>query len=226
MKSESFKLVLASGSPRRAFLLKECGFEFEIRPTNASEDFDPEMEVAEIPKMLAATKAEAALKTLKQNELVLTSDTVVIFENEILNKPANESEAIDMLTRLSGQTHKVITAVCLANTFGSEFVEEISWVTFYDLKEDDIKNYVENFRPFDKAGSYGAQECLPDNYNPCSGHERIFLHRIGKPDLILKSKPATHTTPPMVAIKEIAGSYFNVMGLPIAQLYDKLKSIL
>lgn len=226
MKSESFSLILASNSPRRAFLLRECGFRFEVRPTNASEDFDPEMEVAEVPKMLAATKAKAAIKNLKKHELVLTSDTVVIFENEILNKPGTKDEAIEMLTRLSGQTHKVITAVCLANTFSSEFLEETSWVTFYELKHEDIKNYVTNFKPFDKAGAYGAQECLPENYNPLSGHERIFLHRIGKPDLVIKSRPEVQSVSPMIAIKEIAGSYFNVMGLPIAQVYDKLKSIL
>jgi septum formation protein len=226
MNTESISLILASNSPRRAFLLKECGFEFKVRPTNTNEDFDPEMDVAEIPKMLAAKKAETALKSLKDNELVLTSDTVVIFDDEILNKPNDEQEAVHMLNRLSGQTHKVITAVCLANTFSSEFIEETSWVTFFDLDKVDIKNYVNQFKPFDKAGAYGAQECLPDGYNPCSGHERVFLNRIGNPDLLSKSKSPDKGASPMVAIKEIAGSYFNVMGLPIAHLYDRLRAII
>lgn len=224
--TETRSLILASNSPRRAFLLKECGFEFEIRPTHASEDFDPEMDVAQVPALLATKKAEAALATLKQNELVLTADTVVIFENEILNKPQDEQEAIQMLSTLSGNTHKVITAVCLATTTGHELLEETSWVTFFDLKEADILNYVRDFKPFDKAGAYGAQECLPENYNPCSGFERHFLQTVNKPDLWVKSQPTPNGSLPMLAIQEIAGSYFNVMGLPIAQLYDMLKTAL
>lgn len=219
-------LILASNSPRRAFLLKECGFEFELRPTHADEDFDPDMQATEVPKLLAHKKAEAAIPNLKSNEIVLTADTVVIFDNEILNKPANEVEAVKMLQRLSGHTHKVITAVCLASNTFMEFIEETSWVTFFDLNETEIKNYVSQYKPFDKAGAYGAQECLPSEYNPCSGHERSFIERIGNRELLMKSKshPTAHN--PFPAIKEIAGSYFNVMGLPIASLYYRLKAIL
>ena len=218
-------LILASSSPRRAFLLKECDFEFHVRPTHAAEDFDPETPVNEVPATLATRKAETLIRSIRENELILTADTVVIFENEILNKPKEKPEAIAMLKRLSGNTHKVITAVCLTNKYGSELLEETSWVTFYELSDSAIKDYVENFKPFDKAGAYGAQECLPENYNPCSGHEREFLKRIGKPDLLNQSKPKQNKTP-LIAIREIAGSYFNVMGLPIAHLYDKLKGLL
>ena len=157
------QLVLASGSPRRAFLLKECGFDFTVQPTNASEDFDDDMNVNEVPAFLAGKKAEAAFKTIQPNQLVLTSDTVVIFENKILNKPESSMQAIEMLTKLSGNTHKVITAVCLLTKDGIETIEENSWVTFLDLKRADIERYVEHFNPLDKAGAYGAQECLPDN---------------------------------------------------------------
>ena len=224
--SKSNSLILASNSPRRAFLLKECGFEFESRPTHADEDFDTDVEIKDVPKLLATRKAEAAIAHLKDSEIVLTADTVVIFDNEILNKPSNELEAIEMLKRLSGQTHQVITAVCLANKARKEIIEEVSWVTFFELRETEIKNYVMHYQPFDKAGAYGAQECLPDNYNPCSGYERIFLDRLGNPELLLKSKSNLTLHNPLVAINEIAGSYFNVMGLPIAHLYDKLKSVL
>jgi septum formation protein len=219
------QLVLASGSPRRAFLLKECGFEFTVQPTNASEDFDEDMNLNEVPAFLAGKKAEAAYKKIKDNELVLTADTVVIFENEILNKPQTTAEAVSMLTKLSDNTHKVITAVCLTTTNGFETIEETSWVTFRELKQSDINRYVEHFKPMDKAGAYGAQECLPENYIPLSGYERDFLKRINKPDLLSKSKPM-YTVEPLVAIDEIAGSYFNVMGLPIAKLYDTLRAAL
>jgi septum formation protein len=215
------QLVLASGSPRRAFLLTECGFDCIVQPTNASEDFDADMNVNEVPAFLAGKKAEAAFKNIQENQLILTADTVVIFENEILNKPESDAEAIQMLTRLSGNTHKVITAVCLTTKYGLETIEEISWVTFRHLNQTDIQRYVKHFKPMDKAGAYGAQECLPDNYIPLSGYERDFLKRIDKPDLLSKSKPA-YSVEPLVAIEEIAGSYFNVMGLPIAKLYDKL----
>jgi septum formation protein len=218
-------LILASGSPRRAFLLKECGFELTVNPTNASEDFDADMNVAEVPAFLAQRKAEAAYKIIQPNQLILTADTIVIFDNEILNKPESAKQAIEMLTRLSGNTHKVITAVCLTTQDGMELIEENSWVTFRDLKREDIERYVEHFKPLDKAGAYGAQECLPDNYNPCSGYERDFLNRINKPDMLVKSKPA-YSVEPLVAIEEIAGSYFNVMGLPIARLYDKIREAL
>jgi septum formation protein len=127
-----------------------------------------------------------------------------------------------MLQTLSGNTHKVITAVCLATINGIETIEETSWVTFFDLQIDDIKNYVHRFKPMDKAGAYGAQECLPENYNPCSGKELLFLNRINGLDILQKSKPIANLAPPLVAIQEIAGSYFNVMGLPIARLYDKI----
>ena len=215
-------LILASGSPRRAFLLKECGFEFTVKPTNASEDFDDDMDVMLVPAYLASKKAEAAYQSIQPNQLVLTSDTVVIFENQILNKPESPKQAIDMLTMLSGNTHKVITAVCLITQDGMETMEENSWVTFRDLKRDDIERYVEHFKPFDKAGAYGAQDCLPENYSPLSGYERDFLNRINKPDLLIKSK-SEYPVAPLVAIEEIAGSYFNVMGLPIAKLYDTLR---
>lgn len=224
--AQTKSLILASNSPRRAFLLKECGFEFEIRPTHAVEDFDPEMDITQVPAFLAAKKAEAALPLLKSNEILLTADTVVIFDKEIINKPQDEQDAIGMLKKLSANTHKVITAVYIVTPVGEELVEETSWVTFRSLAEADIVNYVKNFKPLDKAGSYGAQECLPENYNPCSGYERNFLKRIGREDLLVKSKPNESATTPLVAIQEIAGSYFNVMGLPIAHLYDKLKSSL
>ena len=184
------------------------------------------MDVAEVPIYLAIKKAEAAISSIQPNQLFLTADTVVIFADQILNKPQSEMQAIEMLQILSGNTHKVITAVCIATKDKIETVEEISWVTFHDLKLNDIKNYVHHFKPMDKAGAYGAQECLPENYNPCSGYERDFLERINNPSMLERSKPQEYPAKPLIAIKEIAGSYFNVMGLPIARLYDKIQAML
>jgi septum formation protein len=215
-------LVLASNSPRRAFLLRECGFDFAIQPTHTAEEFDLEMEVESVPLFLARKKAEAANTSVQANQLIITADTLVIFDGKILNKPQSHQEAVGMLQTLSGQTHKVITGVCLQTKQAIVELEETSWVTFHDLKLDDINNYVLNFKPMDKAGAYGAQECLPAHYNPCSGHEREFLERIKNPSILEKSKPHSTSIQPLVAIKEIAGSYFNVMGLPIAKLYDKI----
>jgi septum formation protein len=214
--------VLASNSPRRTFLLRECGFHFRVLPTHASEEFDPAMKAELVPSFLARKKAEAALQSIQTSQLIVTADTVVIFNGEILNKPQSEAEAIEMLSKLSGQTHKVITGVCLANSSEIEVMEEISQVTFNPLSLSDIKNYVAQFKPMDKAGAYGAQECLPPNYDPCSDDERNFLARIGNHSIIEKSKPEHSPAKPIVAIKQITGSYFNVMGLPIATLYPKI----
>lgn len=217
--------VLASGSPRRSFLLKECGFHFVVHPTHASEEFEEDMEVELVPEFLAIKKAKAAVQLANVDQLILTADTVVIFNNAILNKPQNTQEAIQMLSLLSGNTHKVITAVCLATRSTLETIEEISWVTFHDLDLIDIEKYVQQFKPLDKAGAYGAQECLPETYDPCSGQERAFLQRIKNATILEKSKPDPSTAKPLTAIKEIAGSYFNVMGLPIAKIYDRLLAL-
>jgi septum formation protein len=221
--SNSF--VLASGSPRRAFLLKECGFQFIVQPTDAPEDFEDDMEVELVPAFLATKKAEAALLSAKSDQLILTADTIVIFNGAILNKPQSTHEAIEMLSLLSGNTHKVITAVCLATQSRMETIEETSWVTFRDLDMADIEKYVHQFKPMDKAGAYGAQECLPENYDPLSGHEKAFLQRIKNTTILQKSKPEPGALRPMIAIQEIAGSYFNVMGLPIAKIYDRLLAL-
>ena len=218
-------LVLASGSPRRAFLLKECGFQFSVKPTHAPEDFDEDMEVEVVPAFLATKKAQEAILSAKPDELILTADTVVIFNGTILNKPQSVQEAVQMLGLLSGNTHKVITAVCLATPSNLETIEETSWVTFHDLRTADIEKYVHQYKPMDKAGAYGAQECLPENYDPCSGHERAFLQRLKNTTILQKSKPDPSDERPLIAIKEIAGSYFNVMGLPIVKIYDKLVAL-
>ena len=151
--------------------------------------------------------------------MVLTADTIVILNGRILNKPENESEASEMLSKLSGQTHQVVTAYCMADAGNLEVREEISLVTFNQLNEEDILRYVQNFKPLDKAGAYGAQECLPDDYNPCSEEEKAFINSLSLQDIIAESKPPKLPAEPLIAIQKISGSYFNVMGLPIHKVY-------
>lgn len=217
------KLVLASGSPRRAYLLKACGLDFVVRPTDAPEDFPSELPASKVPAMLSERKARTALETLRPNELVLTADTIVILDGSILNKPGSEAEAIDMLLRLSGKTHTVLTACCLANIERLEVREEVSQVTFNQLSDKEILRYVQNFKPLDKAGAYGAQECLAKEYNPCSDEEISFINALNLKKIIEESKPVLLPAEPLIAIKKISGSYFNVMGLPIHNVYPWVK---
>lgn len=190
------------------------------------EDFHREIPAEKVPRYLAQIKAEASRVENPGADLIVTADTVVILDNEILNKPADETEAIGMLTRLSGRTHEVITAVGLSTISSLDFIECRSEVSFRVLNKSEIESYVKNFRPLDKAGAYGAQECLPEGYDPCSREEKEFLVRIGKLALLEESKPNYAINKPIVAIEKIKGSYFNVMGLPIHLLQDPLIRIL
>ena len=214
-----YPLILASSSPRRQFLMKEIGFQFLVAHPGIDESFPPDMPVANVAPFLAEQKAKVFASRL-QNEIVLTSDTVVILEDMILNKPLDREDAISMLAGLSGKTHTVITAVCLTSKSKIDCFEDRTDVTFKHLLPAEIEFYVDHYKPFDKAGAYGAQECLPAGVNPCSSEEIDFLKRIGKLDLIDKSISTERAG--MVAIEKINGSYFNVMGLPVHKVYTHL----
>lgn len=153
------KLVLASASPRRQFLLKEMGLEFTIDPPHTDESFPEDMPIEKVPSYLAEKKAKVVLAKVK-DEIVLASDTVVILGNQILNKPIDRAEAIQMLTDLSGHTHMVITAVCLLSKVKSDCFEDRTEVTFKRLTQKEIEFYVDNYKPYDKAGAYGAQDWI------------------------------------------------------------------
>lgn len=152
-------LILASTSPRRQFLLKEAGFEFTIGKPDGDESFSDTMPVEKVPAFLASKKANS-FKDKIADEVVIASDTVVILNNRILNKPADRNEAIQMLTDLSGQTHTVITAVCLLSKDKMDLFDDRTEVTFAKLSQGEIEYYVDNYKPFDKAGAYGAQDWL------------------------------------------------------------------
>ena len=224
--SSTNSFILASGSPRRSFLLRACRFDFTIEPSHASEDFEPSTPAEEVPRLLAIRKAEASRKQHPNSKLIVTADTVVVLKGKILNKPSDESEAIRMLSELSNNTHLVITAVALSTPNHLEVMECRSLVHFLPLDDQAIKKYVQNFRPLDKAGAYGAQECLPDTYNPCSEEETQFLETIGSPNLLEHSKPERSDHEPLIAIRKIEGSYFNVMGLPIHLICKNIHKII
>lgn len=152
-------IILASSSPRRQFLMKEAGYEFKVISPEIEESFPSTMPVEEIPSYLAKKKAEV-LKHSINTEIVIASDTVVILEGQVMNKPLTTSEAFQMLTRLSGKTHIVITAVCLMSKDKVLVFDDRTEVTFKNLTAAEINFYIETHKPFDKAGAYGAQDWI------------------------------------------------------------------
>ena len=155
------KLILASNSPRRQQLLTNMGLPYEIRLREVDEDFPAHLRRGEVAEYLAAHKAAAYAHDLAPGELVITADTIVCLENDVLNKPADRAEATAMLTRLQGRTHDVFTGVCLRAGNGSQVVfSEQTTVYFRPLSPAEISYYIDTYHPYDKAGSYGAQDWL------------------------------------------------------------------
>ncbi len=152
-------LIVASSSPRRQYLMKEAGFTFTVEKPEVEESFPPELPVDQVAKYLSEKKAEYFRLTMK-DEVVLTADTVVIFKNEILNKPQHRDEAIHMLTRLSSNTHKVMTGVCILSKEKEISFDDLTEVTFQTLSAEEIVFYVDHYKPYDKAGAYGAQDWI------------------------------------------------------------------
>ncbi|MBO4565553.1 MAG: septum formation protein Maf [Bacteroidaceae bacterium] len=154
-------LILASNSPRRKELLAGLEMPFEVRVLEGIDERYPDtLQGEEIPIYISAQKAKAYLPTLAEDELLITADTVVMLEGRVLGKPHDRDEAIQMLSDLSGRTHEVITGVTLASTVKQHSFASVSNVTFASLDMKDIIHYVDNYRPFDKAGAYGIQEWI------------------------------------------------------------------
>jgi septum formation protein len=154
------RIILASKSPRRHELMKGLGIPFEVRTKEVNEDFDPALQGAEIPLFLAEKKADAFKSDLTEDEILVTSDTVVWLGNHVFNKPENVEEAVAMITELSGRTHEVITAFCLTSPEKQVVVSETTKVHFGLVEREAIEWYVSEFKPFDKAGAYGIQEWI------------------------------------------------------------------
>ena len=186
--SKKYNIILGSASPRRKELLSDIGLKFSIQTTNKEEKYLLSLKEEEIAEFLAKQKSEFLSENLEKNDLLITADTIVSFNNELLNKPKNKKEAFETLSKLSKNTHKVITGVCLKSKNKEIIFSVTTMVTFKELSENEIYHYINKYNPYDKAGAYGIQDW------------------IGK-----------------IGINNINGSYTNVVGLPISELYQHLK---
>jgi septum formation protein len=183
-----YNIILASVSPRRRFLLGELGLKFEAVANNEIEESYPTHLRAEaIPLYLAKLKARSYSSLLKENTLMITADTIVWLNQELIGKPRDAEDAKEMLKKLSGKMHYVYTGVCISSLSKETAFTAESRVYFRELAKPEIDYYVDTHNPVDKAGAYGIQEWI--------GY---------------------------IGIERIEGSYFNVMGLPVQQLYSTL----
>lgn len=219
----SRRFILASKSPRRQFLLSEIGVQFELLTKDVNEDFPAHLVAEEIPLYLCRKKAAAFEHELQGDAIVITADTIVWINNHVLNKPADAEEAARMLLELSGNKHEVYTGVCLMSQDKEVSFAVRSDVYFRELQLKEIQHYIATCSPLDKAGSYGAQECLKEGFNPCSAEEISFLKSIGKESLVQKSIVSKEESK-FHCVEKIDGSYFNVMGLPIVELHKQLSA--
>ena len=159
-KLKEYKIILASGSPRRQQFFKDLDLDFEIRLKEIDEIYPPNLIEEDITDYLAVLKSDAFEGELQENEILITSDTIVWHENKALGKPKDYEDAFLMLQSLSNKTHKVITSVCFKTKNNIEVISETTKVTFHPLNDTQIKYYLDHYQPFDKAGSYGIQEWI------------------------------------------------------------------
>lgn len=184
-----YKILLGSKSPRRRELLQMMRIPFNVVTiTGVKETYPDDIPADEVPLYLSGKKADAYLPHIREDEIIITADTLVILGTKILGKPKSQEDAKEMLRELSGNTHKVITGVTIANHNKRTSFSTETLVQFANISDREIEYYVDNFLPLDKAGAYGIQEWIGG-----------------------------------VAVEKIDGSFYNVMGLPIHQLYRTLK---
>lgn len=156
---KGYKIILASNSPRRQSLLKEMGVDFTVQPSRGEEHYPETLQADKVAEYLAIQKADW-FTSFENNELYITADTVVILGNEVLGKPKDEAVAKRMLQKQSGRTHQVITGMCLKSKTQQKSFSVLTEVTFKGLTDTEIAYYIKNYKPFDKAGSYGIQEWI------------------------------------------------------------------
>ncbi|MGC6431452.1 MAG: Maf family nucleotide pyrophosphatase [Jejuia sp.] len=159
-KLKHHNIILASQSPRRQAFFKELDVDFEIRLKPVKEEYPPRLTHFEISNYLAQLKALPFKNELHPKDILITSDTIVWHNHEALGKPRDRNEAISILTSLSNATHEVITSVCFTTTSFEKTLYNTTKVTFKALKDSEIEYYVDNFKPFDKAGAYGIQDWI------------------------------------------------------------------
>lgn len=157
-KLKNYKLILASGSPRRQQFFKDLNLDFEIRLKEVEETYPEHLKASEVTDFLARLKASAF--HLQKNEILVTSDTIVWLDEKVLGKPKNYEEAFVILQKLSGNIHQVITSVCLKSSKKTKVFNTTTKVTFSELTHEMIQFYLKNYKPFDKAGAYGIQEWI------------------------------------------------------------------
>ncbi|MAJ50582.1 MAG: septum formation protein Maf [Flammeovirgaceae bacterium] len=180
-------LILSSHSPRRKQILKDANYKFEVKSVEVEESFPVNMVKNEVAEFLAVQKNKCHQRVFNKGTII-TADTTVLFGDEILGKPNNFNEAKSMLERLSGQTHQVVTGVCISNPTRIISFSSTTDVSFKMLSSKEIHFYIDTFKPFDKAGGYGIQEWIG-----------------------------------MIGVTSIKGCYYNVVGLPIQELFKVLK---
>lgn len=159
MISLSHKLILASNSPRRKQLLEEAGFQFEVKVMPTDESYPADLDPMEVAAYISAVKA-AQFTQIHEQDIILTADTVVIVDEQILGKPKDKAEALAMIRLLSGRTHQVITAISLKKGDEIQTISDIATVYFASLSTEEIEYYVDQYAPYDKAGAYGIQEWI------------------------------------------------------------------
>ena len=158
---KDYKIVLASNSPRRKQLLAGLDLDFSVRVLpDIDESYPPSLSVEQTAEFIAAEKAAAYRQSMTKDELVITADTIVVLDNEVLGKPHDEGEALSMLRKLSGKTHQVITGVCLTTLEKQRRFSVKTDVTFKQFQEEELDYYVSKYKPMDKAGAYGIQEWI------------------------------------------------------------------
>lgn len=160
LKLKEKKLILASASPRRKTLLEGLDIQFEVRVKECDENYPDDIQLRDVARYLAQKKSEVYLEELQDKEIIICCDTTVLKDNDLLNKPNGAAEAKSMLQKLSGNQHEVITGVCIRSKEKNICFDVISKVWFNRLDEDEIDYYIEKYKPYDKAGSYGIQEWL------------------------------------------------------------------
>ncbi|HNB80748.1 MAG TPA: Maf family protein [Chitinophagaceae bacterium] len=172
------QLILASGSPRRKELLTMAGIPFEIVVPDTDENYPAELSIEEIPVFIARMKARA-VASMHPERTILAADTIVVWNGEVIGKPRDKQDAMDILGKLSGQTHTVMTGVCISGKeFNTEFTD-ITKVHFHPIRPDQIEYYVDHFKPYDKAGAYAIQEWI--GAVAIRGIEGCFYNVMGLP---------------------------------------------
>jgi len=176
---KKYRIILASRSPRRQELLRQLGIRFDVVVKDYCEDYPRGLQGEEIACFLSVEKSKLFKDDIKVNEIVITADTIVWCRGKVLGKPESSEEAWLMLRELSGNTHEVITGVTILSETREITFTDLTKVTFEELSDEEIKYYVDVFRPFDKAGAYGIQEWI--GLAACSRIEGSYFNVVGLP---------------------------------------------